>query len=83
MSGSAITTAPPLGPAGSTAHRALPGDHIRQNVIGAVASQSGGLFSLIVDGVDTDVFQFFLDELAKAVPKEDCVRQLIVLDNAS
>ena len=46
------------------------GDHIRQNVIGAVAPQSGALFSLIVDGVDTDVFQFFLDEMAKAVPKE-------------
>lgn len=32
------------------------GDHIRQNVIGAVCPQSGELFSLIVDGVDTDVF---------------------------
>jgi transposase len=59
------------------------GDHIRQNVIGAVAPQSGGLFSLIVDGVDTDVFQFFLDELAKAVPKKEGVRQLLILDNAS
>jgi transposase len=59
------------------------GDHIRQNVIGAVAPQSGGLFSLIVDGVDTDVFQFFLDELAKAVPQKDGVRRLLILDNAS
>ena len=59
------------------------GDHIRQNVIGAVAPQSGGLFSLIVDGVDTDVFQFFLDEMAKAVPKKEDTRQLLVLDNAS
>src|SRR5262245_57585766 len=33
------------------------GDHIRENVIGAVCPQHGGLFSLIVDGVDTDVFQ--------------------------
>jgi len=55
------------------------GDHLRQNV----APQSGGLFSLIVDGVDTDVFQFFLDEMAKAVPKRQGMRQLIVLDNAS
>ncbi|MFO1511645.1 MAG: hypothetical protein U1F83_01825 [Verrucomicrobiota bacterium] len=46
------------------------GDHIRQNVIGAVAPQSGELFTLIVDGVDTDVFQCFLDEFAKAVPPE-------------
>jgi transposase len=52
------------------------GDHIRQNVIGA-------LFSLIVDGVDTDVFQFFLDEMAKAVPKKEGVRQVFILDNAS
>jgi transposase len=59
------------------------GDHIRQNVIGAVAPQSGGLFSLIVDGVDTDVFQFFLDEMAKAVPPKQGVRQLLIVDNAS
>jgi transposase len=59
------------------------GDHLRQNVIGAVAPQSGALFSLIVDGVDTDVFQFFLDEMAKAVPKKEGVRQLLILDNAS
>jgi len=59
------------------------GDHIRQNVIGAVAPHSGALFSLIVDGVDTDVFQFFLDEMAKAVPKKEGVRQLLILDNAS
>lgn len=59
------------------------GDHIRQNVIGAVAPQNGGLFSLIVDGVDTDVFQFFLDEMAKAVPKKEGIRQLLITDNAS
>jgi transposase len=59
------------------------GDHLRQNVIGAVAPQSGALFSLIVDGVDTDVFQFFLDEMAKAVPKKEGVRQVFILDNAS
>jgi transposase len=59
------------------------GDHVRQNVIGAVAPQSGALFSLVVDGVDTDVFQFFLDEMAKAVPKTQGVRQILVLDNAS
>ena len=59
------------------------GDHIRQNVIGAVASQSGALFSLILDGVDTDVFQFFLDDMARAVPKKEGVRQILILDNAS
>ena len=59
------------------------GDHIRQNVIGAVAPQSGQFFSLIVDGVDGDVFQFFLDEMAKAVPKKEGVRQILIVDNAS
>jgi transposase len=59
------------------------GDHIRENVIGAVAPQTGELFSLIVDGVDTDVFQLFLDEMAKAVPLKPGVRQIFILDNAS
>lgn len=59
------------------------GEHIRQNVIGAVAPASGELFSLIVDGVDTDVFQFFLDEMARAVPSKEGVRQIFILDNAS
>ena len=59
------------------------GDHIRQNVVGAVRPQTGELFSLIVDGVDTDVFQFFLDQLAETVPKQKGVRQLLVMDNAS
>ena len=59
------------------------GKHIRQNVIGAVAPQSGGFFSLIVDGVDTDVFQFYLDEMAKAVANKEGIRQILILDNAS
>jgi transposase len=59
------------------------GDHIRQNVVGAVAPQSGKFFGLIVDGVDTDVFQVFLDELSKAIPKKEGVRQILIVDNAS
>jgi transposase len=59
------------------------GDHIRQNVIGSVCPQNGALFSLIVDGVDTDVFQFFLNEFANAVPKKEGKRQLLIMDNAS
>ena len=59
------------------------GDHIRQNVFGAVAPASGELFSLIGDGVDTDVFQFFLDEMAQAVPGKLGVRKMLILDNAS
>ena len=59
------------------------GDHIRQNVIGAVCPQNGQLFSLIVDGVDTDVFQVYLDEMAKAVAAREGWRQILILDNAS
>jgi len=59
------------------------GTHIRHNVIGAVAPHTGELFSLVVDGVDTDVFQFFLDAMAQAVPRKQGVRQILILDNAS
>lgn len=59
------------------------GDHIRQNVVGAVCPKNGALFSLIVNGMDTEVFQIYLDELAKAVPKNQDQRQLLILDNAS
>lgn len=59
------------------------GDHIRQNVIGSVCPQTGAFFSLIVDGVDTEVFQFFLNEFAQAVPKKEGQRQLLIMDNAS
>lgn len=59
------------------------GAHLRENVIGVVAPRSGELFSLIVDGVDTDVFQFFLDQLAQTVPCKPGVRQILIFDNAS
>lgn len=59
------------------------GDHIRQNVVGAVSPQTGELMSLIVDGVDADVFQFFVDQLAETVPKVAGQRQLLIMDNAS
>jgi transposase len=59
------------------------GDHIRQNVIGAVCPQSGELFSLIVESMDTEIFQVYLDQLAKAIPKKEGKRQLLIMDNAS
>ena len=59
------------------------GDHIRLNVVGAVCPGEGRLFSLVVDGVDTDVFQFYLDQMAEAVPKAPGKRQLLIMDNAS
>lgn len=59
------------------------GDHIRQNVIGAVCPHSGELFSLIVESMDTEIFQVYLDELAKAIPKKPGQRQRLIMDNAS
>ncbi len=59
------------------------GTHIRANVIGAVCPQSGECFSLIFNGVDTDVFQCWLDALAQAVPAQPDKRRLLIVDNAS
>ncbi len=59
------------------------GDHIRQHVVGAVSPQTGELFNRIMDGMDTDEFQFLLDQLAETVPKVEGMRQLFILDNAS
>lgn len=59
------------------------GDHLRQNVGGAVSPQSAEFFSLIIEGVHTDVSRFFLDQLAQTVPKVEDVRQFLILDNAS
>ena len=54
------------------------GDHIRLNVMGAVCPGEGSLFTLVVDGVDTDVFQFYLDQMALAVPKVPGKRQSLL-----
>ena len=59
------------------------GAHLRQNGVGALSPQTGELLSLILDGGDTDGFQFFLDPLAETVPKQEGGRQLLVMDNAS
>ena len=57
--------------------------HIRRNVVGALCPQSGKFFSLIFDGVNSAVFQCWLDELAQSVLLKIVVRHLLVLDNAS
>ncbi len=59
------------------------GQHIRSNVIGAVCPQSGEFFSLIFNGVDTQVFQCYLDHLAENVPAKPSKRYILILDNAS
>jgi len=59
------------------------GDHIRANVLGAVCPRSGQSFAMIFDGVDTEVFQCFLDCLAETIPPEPDHRRLLIVDNAS
>ena len=59
------------------------GDHIRANVIGVVCPANGQCFTMIYDGVDTDVFQHFLDELAVSVVDDPAKRRILILDNAS
>jgi len=59
------------------------GDHIRANVVGVVCPQTGESFSMIFNGVDTDVFQCYLDHLAEAIPPDPNKRRILFLDNAS
>lgn len=59
------------------------GTHLRRNVIGAVCPQTGCLSTLIFSHCDTEIFQIFLDNLAKEVPSSPGKRQLLILDNAS
>jgi transposase len=59
------------------------GEHIRANVIGAVCPHTGQSFAMIFDGVDTDVFQCYLDYLAEAIPPDPDKRRVLILDNAS
>jgi hypothetical protein len=59
------------------------GDHIRENVIGAVCPATGECCTMIFDGVDTDVFQYYLNYLAQEIPAVDSKRRLLIVDNAS
>lgn len=59
------------------------GGHVRANVVGAVCPASGESFAMIFDGVDTNVFQVYLDHLAQAVPPSPGKRHILILDNAS
>jgi transposase len=59
------------------------GDHIRANVIGAVCPATGECCTMIFDGVDSDVFQYYLDFLAKEIPALDSKRRVLIVDNAS
>lgn len=59
------------------------GGHVRRNVIGAVNPATGRFISLIVPHCDTEMFQAFLDTMAREHPPEEGKRVCLVLDNAS
>jgi hypothetical protein len=55
----------------------------RQKVLAPDCPQSGQLLRLRVNRVDSEMFQFFLDEVATAVPPVPRERQLLVMDKVS
>lgn len=59
------------------------GNHVRLNVIGAVEPRTGALTSLVMTACDTEVFQLFLDTLAREQPPEEGKTHHLVMDNAS
>jgi len=59
------------------------GDHIRANVVGTICPATGQCFTMIYNGVDTEVFQHFLDELAVSVVDDPAKQRILILDNAS
>ncbi len=67
---------------GSRPTQSYHGGHVRQNVVGAINPADGQLVSLIVPHSDTEVFQTFLDTMAKEVPDEG-KKIWLILDNAS
>jgi transposase len=61
------------------------GDHIRENVIGAVCPASGELFCHVVPWVDSEWFGLFLKGLAETTRQrhQEGKKIVLVLDNAS
>ena len=57
------------------------GSHVRASVVGAVRPRDGRFVSLLLPYVNTDIFQGFLNELARHVDQDR--RNIIILDNAS
>jgi len=56
------------------------GTHIRESIIGAVCPLNGRMEALQVNYCNSDMFQVFLDQLARTVDRQ---RVLLILDNAS
>ncbi len=59
------------------------GIHLRQSVLGAVCPQNGQCAALIFNHCDSEVFQAFLDHLARSVPHDPIKRRYLIVDNAS
>jgi hypothetical protein len=59
------------------------GGHLRRTVIGAVAPETGRLFSMMFSGCNSQVFQAWLDEFAIDCPSQDGKQDYLILDNAS
>jgi transposase len=70
-------------PRGSCPTLPYQGRHLRANVIGSVCPASGQCHALIFDGVDSGVFQYYLDQLARDVPKDPAKERILIVDNAS
>ncbi len=70
-------------PRGTAPKVGYKGTHLRSSVVGAVCPDTGESFFMIFDGVDTDVFAFWLSEFEKTSPKAPGKRRILVLDNAS
>lgn len=58
------------------------GDHLRTHAVGAVAPGCGDFFSLVVPHSDREVFQVFLDQLAKHT-RQLKKNIILVIDNAA
>lgn len=58
------------------------GDHIRLTVLGTVCPRSGEFFAIEASHCDTDIFQVFLDEVAKSITPTR-KRNILIIDNAS
>jgi hypothetical protein len=56
------------------------GGHVRQNVVGTVNPATGQLVSLIVPHCDNEVFQMWLDVMAREVTEKKGSKTVLVLD---
>jgi transposase len=69
-------------PKGSPAKVTKNGDHLRINVVGAIAPRTGQFYGLEFSHMDSEIFQVFLD-LANQDVQFERKRQVFILDNAS